>query len=44
MMATYQLLFTDGTSEEGKATIRKGLNIYEQELNKRLPSGPFFGG
>ncbi|KAK7114863.1 hypothetical protein V1264_000849 [Littorina saxatilis] len=44
MMATYQLLFTDGTSEEEKATIQKGLSIYEKEFNKRLPDGPFFGG
>ena len=44
MKATYQLLFSGGTSEEAKASFQKGFNIYEQELSKRLPEGPFFGG
>nr|KAG5707904.1 hypothetical protein BaRGS_031635 [Batillaria attramentaria] len=43
MMAWYQLLFTDGESEEGKATIEAGLHMYDQELEKRQ-KGPFFGG
>ena len=44
MMAYYQMLFTEGTSEEAKVTFHKGLTIYEKEFQKRLPDGPFFGG
>ena len=43
-MAYYQMLFSEWTSEEAKQTFHKGLTIYEAELNKRLPDGPFFGG
>ncbi|KAL8581125.1 hypothetical protein ACOMHN_033573 [Nucella lapillus] len=44
MRATYQLMFTGGSSEKARVTYLKGCTIYERELNKRLPHGPFFGG
>jgi hypothetical protein len=44
MMATYQMLFSDGDSEEGRENFNKVLTIYEKELNRRMPNGPYFGG
>ncbi|XP_076449634.1 pyrimidodiazepine synthase-like [Babylonia areolata] len=44
MMATYQMLFTEGSSQEARVTFHKGFTIYEAKLKRRLPDGPFFGG